>query len=69
MKDLQLLSNALDVANKAGVFNLQDSGNILNALSNIGNSLQKAKELGAQQKQPGEVEAEMKPTPKKLTKK
>lgn len=40
MKELQVLTNALDVAIKAGVFNLQDAGTILQAINIIGQKLQ-----------------------------
>ena len=40
MKELQVITNALDAAVKAGVFNLQDTGTILQSINTIGNKLQ-----------------------------
>jgi len=40
MKELQVLTNALDAAVKAGVFNLQDTGTILQAINVVGQKLQ-----------------------------
>ena len=40
MKDLQTLTNAVDAANKAGVYNLQEAGVILQAINNLGATLQ-----------------------------
>ena len=40
MKELQVLTNALDAAVKAGVFNLQDTGAILQAINAVGQKLQ-----------------------------
>lgn len=40
MKELQVLTNALDAAVKAGVFNLQDTGTILQAINTVGQKLQ-----------------------------
>jgi len=41
MKELQTLTNALDAAVKAGVFNLQDTGAILQAINIVGQKLQR----------------------------
>jgi len=40
MKELQVLTNALDAAVKAGVYNLQDTGTILQAINTVGSKLQ-----------------------------
>jgi len=40
MKELQVLTNALDAAIKKGVFNLQEAGNILQCINSIGQQLQ-----------------------------
>ncbi len=40
MKELQVITNALDAAVKAGVFNLQDTGTILQSINTIGSKLQ-----------------------------
>lgn len=40
MKELQVLTNALDAAVKAGVFNLQDTGAILQSINVVGQKLQ-----------------------------
>lgn len=40
MKELQFLTNALDAAIKAGVYNLQEAGQILQAINALGNQLQ-----------------------------
>lgn len=41
MEDLQLIINALDAANKKGVFSLQDSGSILSAINSVGDKLKR----------------------------
>ena len=41
MKELQVLTNAIDAAVKAGVFNLQDTGTILQAINALGQQLQR----------------------------
>jgi len=40
MKELQVITNALDAAVKAGVYNLQDTGTILQSINTIGSMLQ-----------------------------
>ena len=40
MKELQFLTNALDAAIKAGVYNLQEAGQILQAINALGSQLQ-----------------------------
>jgi hypothetical protein len=40
MKELQVLTNALDVAIKAGAFSLQDAGSILQSINALGQKLQ-----------------------------
>ena len=45
MKELQVLTNALDAAVKAGVFNLQDTGTILQAINIVGQKLQQLEPL------------------------
>ena len=40
MKELQVLTNALDAAIKQGVFNLQEAGNILQCINAVGQKLQ-----------------------------
>jgi hypothetical protein len=40
MKELQILTNALDKANKHGVFNLQEAGQILQSINSLGGILE-----------------------------
>lgn len=65
MKELQVLTNALDAAIKAGVFNLQDAGNILQCINVIGQKLQSLEQAPAPQ---GEGE-DVLPPKKRPTKK
>lgn len=58
MKELQFLTNALDAAIKAGVYNLQEAGQILQAINSLGSQLQQL----AETKQP--KEEVLKPEPK-----
>lgn len=66
MKELQVLTNALDAAIKAGVFNLQDAGNILQCINVIGQKLQSLEQAPAPK---GEEEGDVLPPKKRPTKK
>ena len=48
MKELQVLTNALDAAIKAGVFNLQDAGSILQSINALGAQLKRLEGLDEQ---------------------
>ena len=50
MKELQVITNALDAAVKAGVFNLQDTGTILQSINTIGSKLQQFETMSTPQK-------------------
>lgn len=68
MKDLQFLTNALDAAIKAGVYNLQEAGQILQSINSLGNLLQQVEASNKSAKDLG-VEPLEKPEPKaKMTK-
>lgn len=60
MKELQVLTNALDVAVKAGVFNLQDTGTVLQAINAVGQKLQQleSKQATLQMSEPAQKGSE-----------
>ena len=55
MKELQFLTNALDAAIKAGVFNLQEAGQILQAINSLGSVLQQSEEKNTPMNSPKEL--------------
>lgn len=73
MKELQVLTNALDVAVKAGVFNLQDTGAILQSINAVGQKLQQFESLntslGPEPKEPANESDKDNDLPIKKTKK
>lgn len=64
MKDLQVLTNALDAAIKAGVYNLQDAGLILQSINNLGQSLRQSTETKNAEKEPLPKVVDLEPLPK-----
>jgi hypothetical protein len=65
MKELQFLTNALDAAIKAGVFNLQEAGQILQAINALGSALQQSEAKNTPIDAPKEVLPTEKPKAKK----
>lgn len=61
MKELQTLINALDVAVKAGVYSLQDTNSILQAISSLGEQLKKAQVESLSSQDSGPKESPDKP--------
>jgi hypothetical protein len=55
MKELQFLTNALDAAIKAGVFNLQEAGQILQSINALGSALQQLEAKNTPMDAPKEV--------------
>lgn len=61
-QSLKVLEQALNVANKAGVFNLQDSAVVLQALTNVRAVLEK--HIDEQTDKPREVKVDAQPAKK-----